>query len=1393
MCTLPTTNVHRRGVTLLIVLALMVMFAMLVTAFMVIVSQQRRTAETNADILIHPHTGNVAGSIIVPTLARNDEIFKQAIEQLLAGSSELNHVLAPHSILENLLGQPMAGTPPTLPDPMLLFELDETDGKPFALRPNILAPNADGTRAYWSLLDSENVQMASDYTAPDFMTMFLAWNDFRNNTLQRIIPSFHRPQLVKYWQNKDSANVAPNELRKYVLRPLPTDHPGFTGSNPAVDLSKVGIDGLLKFLTGGPWDVDNDGNGIADGIWLDIGLPVQYDTLTKSWYKPLVSYYVIDMDGRINVNAVGNVNTVCNLEQPATSNPAGMGLGPAELSSDLLNENVLTEVLTERYGKDGVPGGVDNDLLRNNGINLDAYEKGGLVVDWFGTVPIDFDNLGNRITGTPTPAAENPYLMNPYNDLSGDKPFQTNDWESLVSSILETDYVRLPHSFRELLGDSYDPNRPALTAPNLRYNLATRSSNVPVAAKYVPVVDSNGIVTGYETLEKRAIDLGLWNLLPQEIRDGRKVNLNRLTLHPFWNIHWNSATSATDRNALIVAKFEFAQELFYLMRVLFPEQTDSPEALERLAQWSVNLVDFIDPDDVMTPFIFKTDGTPENNTGLISNLLTGGLTANQLDGRMLIWGFEKPEVALTETFALHDRKVKWNGEPLMRQFRQADRPQGSLFVEIYRQGDRQRTNYPADSVVDTDGTLNLAKKTANTSGDYVWRLAVGQGVHPASLRRYFKWNQLGDTPIRNAFYQLLQPAGIKFPQFSQWSGDGDTPVGQYQSDLGLGAPEQYIWFGSVFPSEDNEIKRRSFINSNEDNGQSVVLPPDSLLVVAPRLVTDFISGSIDLSNTRTMVATNPLVDRIGLTGGKLGVNVSEPLPTTTSETLGDYYETMMGSWNWTDNLPNVWRSPEITDQHGTIPCYKTICLQRLADPNRPHHPVGNPYLTVDWNMIDLQVFSDALWVSGQGNIQPPDKEENADPQNTLATDGTPGKIWFTSRQWKQETISFANLWDRTLMGDDLAEDKAGLEGEEEYNNSQETPQRGRIGNTPRHTLGKCNWTDSDTGRRQDFLHFPWHDAPLMNTGELMLVPASAPGRFGVEFHDNGDESDSFYGIYDWLKQTGPNDDKPRFSYHYDGSTFSPYPNWAGDNLAGTPATPSEMVRLFDFVHVPTKFAGTRDDDGYVFREPGKFNLNTITEEGWKALANGRTNFPSYDEFDQYRRKFKDDPAYPSEYKPFRSPSAVNLVPPLDGNPDALVGTPTSTTLLELENLIVNDADNPYMALENAMRLSDVTTARSNVFAVWMTVGYFEVEKFDNYSTWSNKYGSQLSHIVSDAMYEAVYPDGCVLGAEKGLNDGTVRRHRAFYLIDRSVPVGNFERGKKLDDINEVIIWETPLY
>jgi hypothetical protein len=82
--------------------------------------------------------------------------------------------------------------------------------------------------------------------------------------------------------------------------------------------------------------------------------------------------------------------------------------------------------------------------------------------------------------------------------------------------------------------------------------------------------------------------------------------------------------------------------------------------------------------------------------------------------------------------------------------------------------------------------------------------------------------------------------------------------------------------------------------------------------------------------------------------------------------------------------------------------------------------------------------------------------------------------------------------------------------------------------------------------------------------------------------------------------------------------------------------------------------------------------------------------------------------------------------------------------------------NPYFAYQPLQYVWNKVTTQSNCYAIWITVGYFEVE--------------------STGVPNYVYPDGYRLGAEMGADSGEIKRHRAFYIVDRSIPVG-FEPGE----------------
>jgi len=110
----------------------------------------------------------------------------------------------------------------------------------------------------------------------------------------------------------------------------------------------------------------------------------------------------------------------------------------------------------------------------------------------------------------------------------------------------------------------------------------------------------------------------------------------------------------------------------------------------------------------------------------------------------------------------------------------------------------------------------------------------------------------------------------------------------------------------------------------------------------------------------------------------------------------------------------------------------------------------------------------------------------------------------------------------------------------------------------------------------------------------------------------------------------------------------------------------------------------------------------------------------------------------------------------------------------------NDADrNAYFKMQPMTRLSSMTTTRSNVYAVWVTVGFFEVEEAPD---WVANDPYPDGTLVQDRfnnnrdLYDRVYPEGYMLGREAGNDTGDIRRVREFAMIDRTVPVA-FEPGK----------------
>ena len=153
--------------------------------------------------------------------------------------------------------------------------------------------------------------MDEDYDAADLENWFLALQSADGSVM---IPSFHRPAAIRL----DAANKTSDWSRDVpngwtfdmsrILRPVAADgHDANTFRDLVPDSS-----GKITY------DVDNDGDGQTDSVWVDLGYPARRNAQGQL-YKPLFSFMVIGLNGRIPLNTAGNL-------------AGGRGLGSAHAS-----------------------------------------------------------------------------------------------------------------------------------------------------------------------------------------------------------------------------------------------------------------------------------------------------------------------------------------------------------------------------------------------------------------------------------------------------------------------------------------------------------------------------------------------------------------------------------------------------------------------------------------------------------------------------------------------------------------------------------------------------------------------------------------------------------------------------------------------------------------------------------------------------------------------------------------------------------------------------------------------------------------------------------------------------------------------------------------------------
>lgn len=113
----------------------------------------------------------------------------------------------------------------------------------------------------------------------------------------------------------------------------------------------------------------------------------------------------------------------------------------------------------------------------------------------------------------------------------------------------------------------------------------------------------------------------------------------------------------------------------------------------------------------------------------------------------------------------------------------------------------------------------------------------------------------------------------------------------------------------------------------------------------------------------------------------------------------------------------------------------------------------------------------------------------------------------------------------------------------------------------------------------------------------------------------------------------------------------------------------------------------------------------------------------------------------------------------------------------------NTDRNPFFRYQLYNKLGNVATTRSNVYAIWITVGFFEVERVgpDKNGLYPPYPSQETSSFTSSQDMPVPYrfPGGYRILREVGSETGETVRHKLFAIFDRTIPVG-FLRGENLN-------------
>jgi hypothetical protein len=836
-------------------------------------------------------------------------------------------------------------------------------------------------------------------------------------------------------------------------------------------------------------------------------------------------------------------------------------------------------------------------------------------------------------------------------------------------------------------------------------------------------------------------------------------------------------------------------------------------AVRYLAQLAVNIVDFIDDDDIITPFNWSAIGSADF---LASNAFNNALKADSSSG--WVFGVELPKVVINEAYA------EITNDPTDPGITGSTGATKDYLVDLWAEL-HNPLNTDANLVHSGDARLHMYT-TAKTPGYPVYKLkvvsdpAMGTVMHRAT-------NSTGDphttaTTLKGTVdkefehiagapgtdISVIHPNNGNFAAAGALKNQGNN-MGFYmvgpQTKDATGKP-----IAVPFPTDPNVPPTANQMPpSATANGQGMRYT----LPVGPALASAKITGTVKGPGLQTTINTTSTA---GLKNGALVTIKGATMPPG-----------LNGTWIINSVTPTSFRvafgqGVNFTGDDGIwvvvppfVPQNPSLVLQRLLCPyappdNNPASATYNPYITVDYFQnvpvnigvkvgppiqgggdATLAAFTPVQARFSVGRKQPyagGDIATNVKKQYVkYAEDGAPSN-WQRNQPnhtffhhnnrhnkayppaptdivnskytgvWTDATVPGFPPVGGTIIGASNAKPiiitTAAPHG---LATGDEVTITGVLGNTAANgawtitaltpktfrligATGNGVWTP---GGQQTWGYpaFDWlcHlDRPLVSPIELLQVSEARPHELTQMFVIGGKPHNQRVG----------------------GSTTGFVGNPGGG--AGWFDNDRRLYRMFEYVQTwPYKNVGMQT------RLPGKVNLNTIWDkEIFYALCDPRAGGPNHYNEAQVKAIWQAllnsrDPLVGGIHKP-----GANSRPFLSLSTGFTTGDLIHQGTSGVHHTFLKAFGNNNEESEKVQRLFEVTgakhpaekyellaklfnsvTNRSNVFAVWVTVGFFEVNKVD----------------VTPGVGQRIY-----LGQEIGRADNKHKRHRMFGIIDRSI-------------------------